>query len=203
MLKPNALTRKEATNIRWKETWPVAANIGANLGQAHLTNKGLKAAEKNNVLDWNTLQGYDYASNETIQQARHLDFRHILIDNATEYSIGVAITASPDFAGKAQFTLRPGETRDLAINEFNPMPPSKITTDEDKFLPIAIKQSRHQLVDDYSGKPPSQYIHLFTSKGEVGNKWIIRSDSNQFVIRYNEMYGGLFVERYYRPTQRA
>lgn len=135
-----------------------------------ITNNGLVSQKENIVLRWNLLQGYDYAYNETLQQPRRLDFRHILIENGTDTGIGVAITNSIERAAKPTFGLKPGEGIDLAVNPF------------------------------VIGQPPTQYIHLFDKNGITGTPSILRSDSNSFVVRYNELMGGHYVQRYYRPT---
>jgi hypothetical protein len=141
--------------------------------QSILTNKGLIPQKENVVLNWNTLQGYDYPSNEILQLRRKTEFRHITIQNGMNRGIGIAITTSTEHASKPQFGLKPGEVMDLAVNEF------KING------------------------PPAQYIHVFTRDGEESNSWIIRSDSNSFVVRENETFGGIYVQRYYYPTLRA
>lgn len=138
-----------------------------------ITNEGLKPHKENIVLNWNLLQGYDYTSNEILQQPRRLNYRHVSIENGSPYGIGIAITNTTDIATKPMIGLKPGEIYDLAVNP-------------------------HQI-----GHPPGQYIHIFDKNGIAGQPSVLRSDSNSFVVRHNKLMGGFFVQRYYRPTLRG
>lgn len=124
---------------------------------APISNSGVKKAPYNNVYDWNSLQGYSFPGEESFHTQRNINFRHISVENATDKPIGISIasyeTLNKTLTTKPQFYLSPGESKDLAINEF--------------------------LIN----KPPSQIIHIYYNNKDIGISAIVRSDANVFVIR--------------------
>jgi hypothetical protein len=71
----------------------------------------------NIVRDWNKLQGMTHPSDEHIQIRRDIDTRRISVENSSERLISISVM--PYYDGPiptAQFTLRGGEIKNVAVN---------------------------------------------------------------------------------------
>lgn len=147
---------------------------------APLSLDGVKSQTENIVLDWNKLQRYEHYDRESIQIRGKLAYRHIRIENACDVSVGIAIVNYLhgdadilDIPTHPLFTLKPKETKELAVNEL------------------------------VVNAPPTQCIFIYRPEGVVSKPHVIKSDSNAFIIRHNNLAGGYYVQRYYTPTYRA
>jgi hypothetical protein len=140
---------------------------------APISNKGMRKYVRNDIKDWNSLQGYLTHDAPVIQPVRNIDFSQITVMNGTRNTVGINISKYQEIPSSALFTLKPGESKVLAINE------NMINT------------------------PPSQQLHIFTAKGRVGVPSLILSRSNGYVVRYNEMMKGYYIQPYYFPTSRS
>lgn len=106
---------------------------------------GCEGPVRNDVRDWNMLQGMTHQSDGSIQLRRDLDARLISVENALSPSAGgccsdvecLAISIStipcifdgcrgtdiiPDLLPKPQFSLKAGETRAIGINPYESTP---------------------------------------------------------------------------------
>lgn len=105
------------------------------------------------VRDWNKVQGFGSATDDSVQIRRDLNHRYVTIENSSPNPVGIGITTY--YCGenpKLDFVLKGGQIINLAINTIDgPM----------QFI---------HFVDIKTGKP-------------TGSPTSFRTDSNQFVLR--------------------
>jgi len=72
----------------------------------------------NTITEWNKLQGYTNATDESFQIRRNINQRHVTIENSSPRPIGVAITTfcCGEETPKLQFVLEGGQIKHLGIN---------------------------------------------------------------------------------------
>jgi hypothetical protein len=74
----------------------------------------------NIVRDYNVNQGFTHASDNHVQTVRDINTRHIRVDNSALRPVGIALATyyCQGPVPKKQYTMGPGESKDLSINSF-------------------------------------------------------------------------------------